>query len=199
MSDIVSYIWVLKDKLVDKIYNLNILPNVDREDNSKKNDWVISKIYTHFYNLSAPPTEIIDNIYLGNGYNAANTTTLQANNIQYIVNATCEIPNYYEGEISKNITYMKIPISDLKGSSIKDYLDRSYTFITHANDIGTGNILIHCYMGSSRSAAVVIYYLMKMHKKTLEEAMDFIKSKRDIVNLNTCFIDDLKLCKFDSD
>ena len=192
MSHIVSYIWVLKDKLIDKIYNLTIIPTVNREDKSRENDSVFSKIYTHFYNLSAPPTEIIDNIYLGNGYNAADLNTLQINNIQYIINATNEIPNYYDADVSKNITYMKIPISDIAGSSIKDYLEQSYTFITQSNDIGTGNILIHCYMGSSRSAAVVIYYLMKMHNKTLDEAMVYIKSKRDIVNLNTCFIEDLQ-------
>ena len=192
MSYFISYIWVLKDKLIDKIYNRTLIPDVKREDTSHDSDWIVTKIYTHFYNLSAPPNEIIDNIYLGNGYNAANLDTLQLNNIQYIINATSEIPNYFENSSEKSITYMKIPISDIKGSSIVQYLDKSYDFITHANDIGVGNILIHCYMGSSRSAAVVIYYIMKMHNKSLQEAMEFVKKKRDIVNINTCFLDELE-------
>ena len=104
-----------------------------------------------------------------------------------------EIPNYFENDVTKNITYMKIPISDIEGSSIKDYLEKSYQFIIDSRDIGTGNILVHCYMGSSRSAAVILYYIMKMYNKSLGDALEFIKEKRDIVNINTCFIEELKI------
>ena len=190
MNNFVSYMWVLKDKLVNKIFTLELQPTVKRIDNSRDNDWFVTKLYTHFYNLSAPPTLIVDNIYLGNGYNAANPSIIQDNNIQFVVNATIEIPNYFES--GSKVSYMNIPISDLDGSSIKNYLEKAYTFITHANDIGTGNILVHCYMGSSRSAAVVIYYLMKMYGYSLERALEFVKTKRDIVNVNTCFIRDLE-------
>ena len=40
------------------------------------------------------------------------------------------------------------------------------------------NILIHCYMGSSRSATIVILYLIDKYKMSLEKAIHYIKQKR---------------------
>ena len=54
------------------------------------------------------------------------------------------------------------------------------------------NILIHCYMGSSRSATIVILYLMDKYKMTLEKAIHLIKQKRDIININTRFLENLQ-------
>ena len=47
-------------------------------------------------------------------------------------------------------------------------------------------------MGSSRSATIVILYLMIKHNMTLEKAIHFIKQKRDIININTTFLTDLR-------
>ena len=49
---------------------------------------------------------------------------------------------------------------------------------------GNGNIYIHCYEGVSRSAAAVIYYLVKYCKMDYKSAMEFAKSKRPSINLN---------------
>ena len=53
-------------------------------------------------------------------------------------------------------------------------------------------------MGSSRSASILIYYIMKTLKKengdkyNLDEAIEFIKNKRDIINPSKKFISELK-------
>ena len=52
-------------------------------------------------------------------------------------------------------------------------------------------ILIHCYMGSSRSASITCAYLIKYHNLNVNQSIELIKSKRDIVNINTTFITDL--------
>ena len=46
-------------------------------------------------------------------------------------------------------------------------------------------------MGSSRSASLVIYYLMKHHKYTFTDAYQFLKNKRPVVNLNVNFKDEI--------
>jgi len=50
-------------------------------------------------------------------------------------------------------------------------------------------------MGSSRSATVTIAYLMKYHNLRLRDALNFVKDKRDIVNLNVDFFKNLNQYK----
>lgn len=55
----------------------------------------------------------------------------------------------------------------------------------------TGNILIHCYMGASRSAIIAIYYLIKTKGYTIDSAIKYIIDKRPHVNPTFRFIKDL--------
>jgi protein-tyrosine phosphatase len=54
-----------------------------------------------------------------------------------------------------------------------------------------GNILIHCYMGASRSAIIAIYYLIKTKGYTIDSAIKYIINKRPHVNPTFRFIKDL--------
>lgn len=47
-------------------------------------------------------------------------------------------------------------------------------------------------MGSSRSASIVLAYLVYKYKYDINKAIEFIKSKRNIVNINLNFIDDIR-------
>lgn len=132
-----------------------------------------------------PPSHIIDNIYLGNAYNAANYETLKDSNIEVIINITNNIPNYYEDEF----IYNKYVMKDNNESTITEYLMDSYNFINRNKN---KNILIHCYAGSSRSASLVLFYLIKHYNMPFEDANNFLKSKRDIVNINITFINEIK-------
>ena len=142
----------------------------------------LSKVITSIFDN---PTHIIDNIYLGNAYNAANYETLRNSNIKNIINITNNIPNYYEDYFE----YKNYVMKDNNQSSISEYLDDSYQYINRNKD---KNILIHCYAGSSRSASLVLYYLIKKYNMTFDEANTLLKNKRDIVNINLTFIDEIK-------
>ena len=54
-----------------------------------------------------------------------------------------------------------------------------------------GKVLVHCRMGISRSGSTVIAYVMKKMNKSLAEAMEYVVSKRGIVNPNPGFIEQL--------
>jgi hypothetical protein len=153
----------------------------------RRDKLLIISIYEH---ISAPfrhITHITDNIYLGNAYNAADYEYLIANNIKCIVNATDEINNYY---YNKNFIYMKLNgIIDNSTSSIKKYFNDFLRFI---QDNKTSNILIHCYMGSSRSATLVVLYLVYYNMYTFENALKYVEEKCPRINININYINELK-------
>ncbi len=184
---------MLKDKLVNRIYDAYNIENyaVNRMDN------INIGFLGSMYNLTYDSTYIIDNIYLGNAYNASNWINLDSNNIGLIINITKEIPNYYINDIE----YYNICIKDTNDSDILSHLDDFIEKIELYNNSNSEkqNILIHCYMGSSRSASLVVGYLCKFKKMKVDEAIYFIKNKRNLVNINTKFIEDLKKWNNDND
>ena len=50
----------------------------------------------------------------------------------------------------------------------------------------------HCAAGVSRSASILIAYLMREKKMKYQEAHDFVKSKRSIIIPNSGFVQQLK-------
>ena len=52
-------------------------------------------------------------------------------------------------------------------------------------------VLVNCMAGISRSATIVIAYLMTKQNLTFQEAFNFVKSKRSIINPNESFITQL--------
>ena len=54
------------------------------------------------------------------------------------------------------------------------------------------SVYVHCQMGVSRSATIVIGYLMLKENMTLVDAVSLVKSRRPIVNPNPGFIEQLR-------
>lgn len=177
-------IWVLLKIMGHKsLYYVNTFLNGNNNDVSRYDEESVS-LFNHLNYLCTDPTFIIDNIYLGSSYNSNNIYTIQKFGIEKIINVTQEIPSLFP-----EIEYLRIPIRDTRDSFIENYLENSYQFITKNNK---HQILIHCYMGASRSATVVIYYLMKHHKMSLEQALEYLQKKRPIININVNFVKELK-------
>lgn len=172
--------------LDDKIEDYDDLIKVELYENENHSKRICqpSGKYKEYTTLLSGPSHIIDNIYLGSAFNAASYSNLKELNIKMIINATLEISNYYPDEF----IYIRCGLYDNNRNSIKKYLEKSYNDIIYHQQNTTGNILIHCFMGASRSASIVLYYLMK--KKLNEEgkpysfddSLKFLKEKRSIVN-----------------
>ena len=47
-------------------------------------------------------------------------------------------------------------------------------------------------MGSSRSASILVAYNSLINNIPIEDSIKSVKEKRDVVNINTTFIEDLK-------
>ena len=134
------------------------------------------------------PTYIVNNIYLGSSHNAANKKLLNDKNIKYIINVTNEIDNYYPNDF----TYVNYRLNDNNEEPIIHYLEDSYKKIKSFQKNNNGNILVHCFMGASRSATIVAYYLIRENNMEPKEAYLYLKEKRDLVNPTILFYKDLK-------
>jgi protein-tyrosine phosphatase len=145
--------------------------------------------------VNSKPTHIIDNLYLGNAVNAGTYYMLKDMDISVIVNVTKEISNYFP----EDFIYERYDIYDDGNESIEQMLEQSYQSIKTHQSNDDGNILIHCHMGASRSATVIMYYLMKEMKNEKglpinhNEALEFLKQKRPIINPTFRFTKDLAI------
>ena len=70
-------------------------------------------------------------------------------------------------------------------------LPSSYQFIKECIERGE-NVLVHCAAGKSRSATVVIYYLMKRFGMSFDEAYRHVQDIRPEIGLNRGFVEMLR-------
>lgn len=170
--------------------------DVDEYTDENNNKRIFKKVglYEEYAWFFGSPSHIIDNIYLGSAFNAASYYDLKERNVKMILNVTKEISEYYPNDF----TYYHYDIYDNNIESIGDYLEKAYQDIKsfQRDNVGS-NILVHCYMGASRSATIVLYYLMKEMRNefggpvTHKEALDYLRSKRPVVNPTHRFTKDL--------
>ena len=149
--------------------------------------------YSQVLSFFRSPTFIIDNIFVGNARNAASYSILKENDIKMIINVTEDIPIFYPDIY----TYHQIKIEDNNKDSIKTFLEKSYLEIKKFQEKSDKNILIHCFMGASRSVSILIYYILKEKIKqgedpNIDEVIKFIKEKRSIINPTIKLINDIK-------
>ena len=120
---------------------------------------------------------IIPNIYLGNFNAATDLNFLKNNKIELIVNCSRNIPFLNDYNCEK----IRIPIDDnriFKNYDILKYLNVIDKI--HGYKEKKQNVLIHCRLGSQRSANIVIQYLLKYCNLNLDSATQIIKQKRPI-------------------
>ena len=131
--------------------------------------------------------EIIENLYLGNLNGARNIEKLKKLGIKKVLSLLEKFfwPKYNE---SDNIIHKTIIISDFYKENLIKYFGECLDFIR-----GDDKILVHCAAGSSRSANIVIKYIMWSKKMPFKEAFDFVKSKRSFASPNQAFKNQLQL------
>lgn len=147
---------------------------------------------TYFNGEPASLDLIEPSLYLGNLTAATDTNVLTQHGITHILTIdTCPLPRRIL-EL-KHLTTKYIQLSDLPKEDLLSHFDDTEAFINEA--ISKGNVLVHCYFGVSRSATVVIAYIMKKYKLSYYEAFEKVKTRRTIVYPNQGFVSQLKLYK----
>jgi hypothetical protein len=184
-----SYFKIIPRKARDTLYNyyygIRAVPAIRMETIPR-----MYSILNHITSLGLEPTEIVPGIFLGNGYNASNNQTLRYYKITSIMNASIEIPNCYENR--DQFKYCRIPILDDNQHHIAEYIPEMLRFYEETQIDADHALLIHCYMGSSRSASIVLLFLIVKYGYSFDAALTLIKTKRPIVNINTNFLEDIR-------
>jgi len=91
----------------------------------------------------------------------------------------------------QNIDYHVIAAEDHDEYPMYKHFDECTDLIKQAHDNGK-NVLVHCAMGKSRSASIVIAYLIKYKQMTMEQALKHAKERRPVVLPNPGFIKQLQ-------
>ncbi|NXS53536.1 DS13B phosphatase, partial [Brachypteracias leptosomus] len=138
--------------------------------------------------------EVCPNIYLGDAWAARSKTTLQSLNITHILNAA-DGPysintgaKYYE---DLQIEYYGVEAFDDPSFDLSIFFYDAANFISKALNTSGGKVFVHCAMGVSRSASLVLAFLMIHENMTLVDALKTVSARRDICP-NSGFLSQLR-------
>ncbi|KAK9765200.1 hypothetical protein K7432_006656 [Basidiobolus ranarum] len=155
------------------------------------------------------PVCILSYLFLGCEKNAQDKEMLVKNDIHYILNVAKEVESpYLEGSISPTTPsivshtlqleseYLSDPTRILRyknlawGHNEENILNSfkgAFRFIDEARSHKLG-ILVHCQLGVSRSASLIIAYVMRSLHLNVNEAYDYVKSRSDSISPNMSLI-----------
>ncbi|KAI7980499.1 Dual specificity protein phosphatase 12 [Camellia lanceoleosa] len=86
---------------------------------------------------------------------------------------------------------MAVPLRDTENENLLDYLDVCLDFIDKSRI--EGSVLVHCFAGVSRSAAIITAYLMRTELLSKEDALESLQKSCEFVCPNDGFLEQLKM------
>nr|XP_046258465.1 dual specificity protein phosphatase family protein [Scatophagus argus] len=126
--------------------------------------------------------EVWPNLYIGNVAVAQNRKTLHKLGITHVLNAA----HSKQGSIGdqrfygNTCVYFGIPAEDSESFDLSQHFKPAADFIHKALKSKDGKVLVHCIMGISRSATLVLAYLMLRQRLSLRDALRRVVQKRAI-------------------
>jgi dual specificity phosphatase 12 len=152
-----------------------------------------------------PPSRILDFMFLGNVLDAKNSAFRKENNITTIINVSTE--QYWLDDNTIDVhsfaavdssTYDIRPLFP-KTNEILDAARRRY--FAETDPCRRQRVLVHCQKGRSRSATIVLAYLIRANGWTVHQALAFVAQRRETVEPNLGFFEALReyQCSFSED
>ena len=132
------------------------------------------------------PIQILDFLFIGGQEAAQSREILEKYNITYILNAAQECEDLFVN--NPKYHYKRLDLLDHGSQNLDLELFRdAFKFIDEAKKCG-GKVLVHCRAGQSRSATIVITYLIHKFHWSLQQAYKFVQDKRPAVAPNLGFM-----------
>jgi atypical dual specificity phosphatase len=130
-------------------------------------------------------SEVAPGILLGNRFLARNQAMLEEMGVTHVLNAAHPGP---EGAMSVDcggldtdrIGYLGLPLADTTSQDILSSFSKAGGWLAAALEQEGARVLICCWAGLSRSAAVLIAFMMEYRGHSLERAVREVKAVRNI-------------------
>jgi serine/threonine/tyrosine-interacting protein len=146
------------------------------------------------YHMRREMQEIIPGVFLG-PYAAAMKTKLDdllQNGVTHIICVRQELESpWIRANFPENFQYLTLDIADTITENIIRHFPAVRNFIDDCLNRG-GKVLIHGIAGISRSAALVVAYLMEKYNLPFDDALKTVQKKRFCVFLNDGFKQQLR-------
>jgi hypothetical protein len=133
------------------------------------------------------PVQIVQNLFIGSVGASANIHALLGNKITHIIVCGTSLKKHFPDDF----TYLKFNLRDIPEENIKQYFMAAYEFINKSVNSG-GSVLIHCRAGISRSATILLSYLMRQNNMTYRQALSHCRSLRSKIRPNEGFAQQLQ-------
>ncbi|NXX39997.1 DUPD1 phosphatase, partial [Tricholaema leucomelas] len=133
--------------------------------------------YTHV-------NEVWPNLYIGDEKTALDRYSLEKAGFTHILNAAHGQrnvdtgPEYYD---SMTVEYHGVEADDLPTFQLSQFFYSASKFIDNALQDERNKVLVHCVMGRSRSATLVLAYLMIYKNMTVVDAIKQVSTHRCIL------------------
>jgi len=128
---------------------------------------------------SNPAHEILPGLWLGNKAASQDRMWLQTSQIGAVFNCTKDLPFVQ----NIGIHMYRVPVDDnLQAEELRNLQHWSWEIVyklTKERSDGK-RVLVHCFAGMQRSAAVTAMFLISQYRCTTDEAIAFIKKRRPI-------------------
>lgn len=136
--------------------------------------------------------EILPRLYLGDICIATNKDEIARLGITDMI--TVEIRPLQAHELAPTVKrYLYINVMDHSRMDILSHFDTSNEFIETALKTASNKVYIHCVAGISRSASLVLAYIMKTRSINYTDAFELVSQKRRVIDPNEGFVRQLVL------
>ncbi|KAL0415546.1 UNVERIFIED_CONTAM: Dual specificity protein phosphatase PHS1 [Sesamum latifolium] len=120
------------------------------------------------------PSPISGGLFIGGALAARSVYTLQLLGITHILCLCSNEIGQEDSQFPELFEYKNFSICDNEDTNISEIFQEAHDFINQVEQIG-GKVLVHCFEGKSRSATLVLAYLMLRKNFTLLEAWNALK------------------------
>ncbi|XP_066247667.1 dual specificity protein phosphatase 19 [Euwallacea similis] len=134
------------------------------------------------------PAQIFEHLYLGS-QDCCELNILDKYLIRYVLSLGIDAPVK-----SPNVTYKFVKMLDLQSTNLHEFLPECLHFIRQCLN-SQSNVLVHCNAGVSRSASIVIAFLILDQHLPFEQAFAVVKKARPCVRPNDGFMVQLRRLK----
>eukprot|EP00897_Mesotaenium_endlicherianum_P006525 jgi/Mesen1/5900/ME000003S06924 len=126
-------------------------------------------------------------LYLGAWGAAQDKAGLEEKNVTHVLTVASGLG---KAPHLDTFTYTIISIEDTSFTNISKHFETCFEVIDAGRE--AGGVLVHCMAGVSRSATVVVAYLMRTHGWPLQKALEHVKRCRPVVHPNEGFLRQLR-------